>query len=192
LGFIVKSGTWYNTPMTNVASKVLISKEDIQKRVDELARDLTSDYAGKNVVLLCVMRGSFVFTSDLIRALWTAGLTDCEPDFISVSSYGSGTESSKNPVITKDLDTDITNRHVVIVEDIVDTGYTVKTLLELLKSHNPASIKVLSLLSKPSRREVEVPIDYLGFEIENKWVFGYGLDISENKSRGVPEIHEKL
>lgn len=178
--------------MSDVASKVLISKEDIKKRVGELAKQITQDYQGKNVVLLCVMRGSFVFLADLIRALWEEGLTDCEPDFISVSSYGKGTESSKNPVVTKDLDIDITGRNALLVEDIVDTGYTIKTLLELLKNHNPGSLKVLSLLSKPSRREVEVSIDYLGFEIENKWVFGYGLDEAANKSRGVPEIREKI
>lgn len=172
-------------------TQVLISQEKIQERIQELALEITKEYLGKQVILVGVMRGSLIFMADLLRALWIAGLTDCEPDFIGISSYGVGTESNRNPVLTQDLQVNIAKRHVLIVEDIVDTGHTVKSATELLAKRSPASLKILSLLSKPSRREVEVPIDYLGFEIENKWVVGYGFDVG-NIGRGDPDIVEKL
>lgn len=178
----------YNSSMQ---TKVLITKDQIKRRIAELATELTNDYKGKEVVLIAVMTGSIIFLADLLRALWVAGLTDCEPAFITIKSYGAGTQSSKDPKITHDLDVDITNRHVLIVEDIVDTGYTMQSLVRLLQKRNPASLKILSLLSKPSRREVEIQIDYVGFEIENKWVMGYGFDIN-NKGRGRPDIEEKI
>lgn len=172
-------------------TKVLIPREKIKERIQNLAKDIANDYREKKVVLVGVMRGSLIFMADLLRALWLEGLYDCEPDFIGISSYGAATQSSREPIMTKDLQMDISSRHVLIVEDIVDTGYTVKKALDLLEKRNPASLKTLSLLSKPSRREVEVPIDYLGFEIENKWVVGYGFDV-DNKGRGDPDIVEKL
>lgn len=184
----------YNVKMENThgfQTKVLIPKEKTQERIRELAQQITRDYEGKEVILIGVMKGCIIFMADLLRALWVAGLTDCESDFAGVSSYGKGTESTRDPILTKDIETDITGRHVLLVEDIVDTGHTVNFILSILSKRNPLSLKVLALLSKPARREIEVPIDYVGFEVENKWVIGYGFDV-ENRGRGDPNIVEKL
>lgn len=184
----------YNVGMENThgfQTKVLIPDVKIQARIQELALQLAKDYEGKGVILIGVMKGCIIFMGDLLRALWRAGLTDCESDFAGVSSYGKGTESTRDPILTKDIETNISGRHVLLVEDIVDTGHTVNFLFNILSERKPSSLKVLSLLSKPSRREIEVPIDYVGFEIENKWVIGYGLD-DANRGRGDPNIVEKL
>lgn len=162
----------------------LISKDVIANRVHELGEQITKDYIDKNLLIIGVLKGSFIFMADLIREI---NLEDIEVDFIEVQSYGQNTESSRNPKFTKDTNIDIENRHVLLVEDIVDTGYSFKTLLAILNSRNPSSIKTCALLSKPDRREVEVPIDYLGFTIEDKWVEGYGIDTKE-KFRGQPHI----
>lgn len=167
-----------------VEREQLISKDVIANRVHELGEQITKDYEGKNLLIIGVLKGSFIFMADLIREI---NLEDIEVDFIEVQSYGQNTESSRNPKFTKDTNIDIENRHVLLVEDIVDTGYSFKTLLAILNSRNPSSIKTCALLSKPDRREVEVPIDYLGFTIGDKWVEGYGIDTKE-KFRGQPNI----
>lgn len=167
--------------------EVLFTKEQIQKRVKDLAQKIHKDYQNKDLLVVGVLKGAFVFVSDLIRELDELGLRDLEIDFIGVSSYGSGKESSKSPQITKDTDTNMENRHVLLVEDITDTGYSLDTLLKVLRLRNPKSLKICALLSKPSRREVEVPIDYLGFKIPNVWVEGYGLD-TDQKNRGIKDI----
>lgn len=153
---------------------VQLSAADIEERVRALGREIHNDYRGEILHLICVLNGAFMFISDLVRALDTP-LTI---DFLSVSSYGSRTESSGEVRLTKDLDQSLKNKHVVLVEDIVDTGLTVQYLLNYLWGRNPLSLKVATLLSKPSRRVVEVPLDYVGFEIEDAFVYGYGLDVA--------------
>ncbi len=170
---------------------VLISEEQIKNRISELAKQIAQDYKDQNILLIGVLNGSFIFFADLVRELWKQGLHDCEVDFVRVKSYGMKTVSSKNPLITKDLEVPISHRHIIIVDDIVDTGYTIQSLMHEFKKRNPASVKIVSLISKPSRREGKITIDYLGFEIDDKWVIGYGMD-DMNTSRGIPHVEEKV
>ena len=164
-----------NAMMQDVAT-VLISEEALHRRIAELGAQISADYAGKNPLLVCVLKGGFVFLADLTRALSIPHGVD----FMAVSSYGNATESSGVVRILKDLDSDITGRHMLIVEDIIDTGQTLTYLLENLRVRGPASLRICTLLSKPSRREVQLDIDYVGFEIANEFVIGYGLDYAEN------------
>jgi hypoxanthine phosphoribosyltransferase len=173
-----------NYPVNQV--KILLTTEQIHARIEEITNILVDEYQGKNVLLVGVLKGSLMILADLTRSLWQHGLTDCEIDFMGISSYGHDTESSKNPRITKDLDTNIQNRHVLIVEDIVDTGYSLDALLRMLAERHPASLKTFVLLNKQSRREVNVPVEYTGFDVDG-WVEGYGLD-TEELFRGRPEI----
>ena len=153
---------------------VQLAQVDIDERVQAIGREIRDEYAGKTLHLICVLNGAFMFMADLVRAI-DLPLT---VDFLSVSSYGSRTESSGEVRLTKDLDQSLKNKHVILVEDIVDTGLTMQYLINYLKGRNPLSLKVATLLSKPSRRLVEVPIDYVGFEIEDAFVYGYGLDVA--------------
>jgi len=163
---------------------VLLEAEAIQFRITELAQQIESDYPqGEEIHLVCVLKGGFMFMSDLVRSMTTR----VTMDFIAVSSYGSGTKSSGEVRFQKDLDTSLEGRHVIIVEDIVDTGLTLKYLQEILRSRAPKSLKTACLLSKPSRRRVTVPVEYIGFTIEDKFVVGYGLDYAE-KYRNLPYI----
>lgn len=152
--------------------KVLISAEELQAKVAELGARISRDYAGKDLVMVGVLRGAVVFIADLLREL----TVPCEIDFMAVSSYGSARDTSGVVRILKDLDDSITGRHVLIVEDIVDSGLTLNYLMRNLQARDPASLEVCSLLTKPDRRRVEVPIRYTGFEIPNAFVVGYGLD----------------
>jgi len=163
--------------------RTLIPREELQGRVDQLAADIARDYDGKRPVLICVLKGAVFFMSDLARRLDF----DLELEFMAVSSYGASTESSGVVRIIKDLDTDIKGRHVLIVEDIIDSGLTLQYLTKSLWSRNPASVEIVTLLSKPSRRTAELPCKYTGFEIENEFVVGYGLDYAE-KLRNLPFI----
>lgn len=172
-------------PHDGVKRETLISEEEIAKRVRELSDQISHDYKGKKPVLVSILKGSIIFLGDLLRNLDPDLLA--EIDFMEVSSYGSRQESSRQPKIGKDLSTNIDGRHVIVVEDIVDTGYSFDSLLKILKARNPASLKTCVLLSKPDRREKEVPIDYLGFEIPNVFVMGYGMD-EDQKYRGLPDI----
>jgi hypoxanthine phosphoribosyltransferase len=151
---------------------VQISAEAIQKRVAQLGEAIAQDYQGKTPHLICVLNGAFVFMADLVRAI-PLPLT---LDFISISSYGNAYRTSGEVELIKDLRLPIHGRDVIVVEDIVDTGLTLAYLLDYLEARKPASIRVAALLSKPARRQVEVPIHYLGFEIADAYVFGYGLD----------------
>ncbi|WP_027480809.1 hypoxanthine phosphoribosyltransferase [Deinococcus pimensis] len=151
---------------------VQISTQEIQARIEELGAQIARDYEGKEPHLICVLNGAFLFHSDLVRAL-RMPLT---VDFMAVSSYGSAKQSSGEVRLVKDLSLPLSNRHVILVEDIVDTGITMQYLLHYLQGRGPASLKVAALLSKPSRRKVEVPVDYLGFTIPDAFVYGYGLD----------------
>jgi len=163
--------------------KVQISQNEIQKRIQELGQEISKDYKGTDLHLICVLNGAFLFMADLVRAI-DLPLT---VDFISLSSYGSRTKTSGEVQILKDLNFSLKDKNVLIVEDIVDTGYTMTYLLKYIKMREPDSVKIASLISKPSRREVEVDIDYLGFEIEDAFIFGYGLDDQQYK-RNYPFI----
>ena len=162
---------------------VQISEKQLAKRIAELGQEISKDYQGKDIHVIGVLNGAFLFMADLVRQIDVPLTTD----FISVSSYGSRTETSGEVQLIKDLTTSLKNKHVLIVEDIVDSGYTMDYLLEYINLRKPLSVKVAALLSKPERRKVEVPIDYLGFEIEDAFVFGYGLDDSDYR-RNMPFI----
>lgn len=157
-------------------ARLLISEQQLQQRIAELGAQISTDYADKNPLLICVLKGGYMFLADLTRALTIRhGI-----DFMAISSYGNATQTSGVVRLLKDLDYDITNRHVLIIEDIIDTGHTISYLLENLRVRQPASLRICTLLNKPSRREVPLEIDYVGFEIPNEFVIGYGLDFAEN------------
>lgn len=164
-------------------SQVLFSDKQIRNRVRELGEEISSDYSEKKPITIAVLKGAAIFHADLIRSLSIGVVVD----FISVSSYQSSTTSSGVVKILKDVELNLKGRDVLLVEDIIDTGLTVKQLITELKKQQPASIRVCSLLSKPERRKIEVPIDYLGFEIPDIFVVGFGLDYAE-KFRNLPYI----
>ena len=161
----------------------LVSQEDLQRRVRELGEEISRDYEGKELFLVGVLKGAVFFLSDLMRAL----RVPCEVDFMAVASYGSSTDSSGVVRILKDLDATIEGKDVLIVEDIIDSGLTLSYLLRTLRARDPRSLEVCALLTKPERREVELPIRYTGFEIPNKFVIGYGLDHAE-RYRNLPYV----
>jgi hypoxanthine phosphoribosyltransferase len=162
---------------------VLFTPEQIAARVRQLGLQIERDYDGKELVLLGVLKGSFLFISDLARSIDLP----LSVDFIGLSSYGEATESSGVVKITSDLSRPIEGKHVLVIEDIVDTGLTMRYLLDNLATRHPASVKLCALLNKPSRMRAKIPIDYLGFQIEDRFVVGYGLDAAE-KYRNVPFI----
>ena len=161
----------------------MLTKEQIATRVQELGAAITKDYTGHNLVLVNVLKGSFVFGSDLMRTIDLP----LRVDFLGVRSYGEGTETSGVVQITQDLSRPIEHEDVLIVEDIVDTGLTIAHLMDLLRTRSPASVKVCALLHKPARARVAVKVDYLGFTIEDRFVVGYGLDFAE-RYRNLPYI----
>ena len=163
--------------------EVLFTQEELAKRVRELAAQITADYQGKEIILISVLRGSFVFMADLCRSIDL----DCTVDFMAVSSYGGGTSSTGQVQITKDLSGDISGKHVIVVEDILDSGNTLSYLLKLLEQRKPASIRLCTLLDKPERRTKPVEVSYSGFTIPDAFVVGYGLDYAEHY-RGLPYI----
>lgn len=161
--------------MNNDILEIMISEEDVKKRIRELGQELTRDYQNSDLLVVGILKGCMLFLSDLVRQV-NLPLT---MDFMVVSSYGTSTKSSGVVRIIKDLERDIENKDVLIIEDIVDTGLTLSYLMENLKSRNPKSVKVCSLLDKPERRKVKVDIAYTGFSIPDKFVVGYGLDYAE-------------
>jgi hypoxanthine phosphoribosyltransferase len=163
--------------------EILVQRDELEHRVRELAEEVSRDYADRELLLVGVLKGAVFFLSDLMRHLDV----DCEVDFMAVSSYGSSTDSSGVVRILKDLDVSIEGRHVLIVEDIVDSGLTLSYLLRTLRARNPASLEVCALLTKPERRKVELPIRYVGFEIPNRFAIGYGLDHAE-RFRNLPFV----
>lgn len=169
--------------MTQAHVSTMFSAEEIAARVKELGAKIAEDYRGRRLVLVSVLKGSFVFTADLARAIDA----QLRVEFLGVRSYGEGTSSSGVVQITQDLSKPIEGEDVLIVEDIVDTGLTIAHLLELFRTRHPASVKVCALLHKPARTRIEVPIDYLGFTIEDRFVVGYGLDWAE-RYRNLPFI----
>ena len=162
--------------------KVLFTKEELEKRIKEVAEEIDKDYFGKEIVIVCVLKGAVFFTVDLMKNI--KAITNLE--FIRVSSY-SGTESTGNVVLKMDITEEIKDKDVLIVEDIVDTGYTLKFLKEYLSNKNPNSLKIAVLIDKKERREVDIEADYVGFTIPNKYVTGYGFDI-DGKYRNLPYV----
>jgi hypoxanthine phosphoribosyltransferase len=163
--------------------EVLLDSAAIQKRVVELGRQITEDYRGKKPVVVGALKGALLFLADLIRTI----PLELSCDFIAASSYGSSTSSSGQIRILKDLDQNPEGKDVLLVEDIVDTGWTLEYLIQTLRTRNPRSLKVVTLLDKPSRRRTDVPLDYVGFEVPNRFLVGYGLDYAE-RYRNLPDI----
>jgi hypoxanthine phosphoribosyltransferase len=163
--------------------KVLFSQTRIQKKIKELARKISRDYRGKELVAIGVLKGSFIFMADLVRQL----ALPLEIDFIQVASYGASTFSSGVIKIKKDIDLPIVNKDVLLIEDIIDYGYTMDYLLRFVGNKKPRSVQVCALLEKPERRKVKVPIKYLGFKVPDRFIVGYGLDFSE-KHRNLPYV----
>lgn len=157
-------------------AEILIPENKLQARIQELGKEISQDYLGKDLLLICILRGGVMFLTDLMRTLTVPH----NIDFMAVSSYGSGVRQSSGQVrITLDLTTSIGGRDVLLVEDIIDSGHTIASVIDLLNTRRPRSLRVCALLDKAERRETEVPIHYCGFIIPNKFVFGYGLDIDE-------------
>ena len=169
--------------MINDVEKVLLSEEQLSQKIAELGEEISKDYQGKEIVAICVLKGAILFMADLARAV----KVPMALDFMAVSSYGNGTSTSGTVRILKDLDNSIEGKHVLVVEDIIDSGVTLKYLLKNLKSGKPASIRHCTLLHKPERRRVEVDIDYCGFTVPDYFLVGYGLDYAE-KYRNLPFI----
>ncbi|EMS72457.1 hypoxanthine phosphoribosyltransferase [Ruminiclostridium cellobioparum] len=167
----------------DVIERVLISKEELDRQVEELGSRISKDYEGKELVIIGVLKGGFIFLADLARKI----TIPVDLDFISVSSYGDSSKSSGVVKIIKDVDTNISGKHVLIVEDIIDTGLTLNHLVELLKTRGPLSVKICAALDKPSRRKAEVHVEYKGIEIPDEFVIGYGLDYA-GKYRNLPEV----
>lgn len=163
--------------------EILVQADDLQRRIRELGAEISADYAGKDLLLVCVLKGAVFFLSDLMRQIDL----DCQVDFMAVASYGDATDSSGVVRILKDLDAPIEGRHVLIVEDIVDSGLTLKYLLRNLAARRPASLEVCALLTKPERRKARIEARYIGFEIPNRFVIGYGLDHAE-RHRNLPFV----
>jgi hypoxanthine phosphoribosyltransferase len=163
--------------------ETLVGAEDLQRRVRELGAEISRDYDGRDLLMIGVLKGAVLFMADLMRELTVA----CEIDFMAVSSYGSATDSSGVVRILKDLDSSIEARHVLLVEDIIDSGLTLHYLLRNLRARNPASLEVCALLTKPERRRVDLPVRYVGFEIPNRFAIGYGLDHAQ-RHRNLPYV----
>jgi hypoxanthine phosphoribosyltransferase len=162
---------------------VLIDEERLRSRVAELGDEVSADYAGRDLLLIGVLKGAVFFMADLMRHLTVT----CEVDFMAISSYGAATDSSGVVRILKDLDINIAGRDVLVVEDIIDSGLTLSYLMRNLEAREPASLEICALLTKPERREIDVPVRYVGFEIPNRFVIGYGLDFAE-RYRNLPYV----
>ena len=171
------------TELESGVGEILIEEERLQSRIRELGAELSMDYAGRELLLVGVLKGAVFFMADLMRSL----TVPCEIDFMAISSYGASTDTSGVVRILKDLDINIEGRHVLVVEDIIDSGLTLSYLLRNLESREPASLEICALLTKPTRREIDVPVRYVGFEIPNKFVIGYGLDYAE-RYRNLPYV----
>jgi hypoxanthine phosphoribosyltransferase len=171
------------TELHAAVGEILIDEETLRGRVAELGREVSADYAGRDLLLVGVLKGAVFFMADLMRHLTVA----CEIDFMAISSYGASTDSSGVVRILKDLDINIEGRDVLVVEDIIDSGLTLSYLMRNLEAREPASLEVCALMTKPERREIEVPVRYVGFEIPNRFVIGYGLDFAE-RYRNLPYV----
>jgi len=171
------------TELERAVGEILIEEGDLQARIRELGAEISTDYEGRDLLLIGVLKGAVFFMSDLMRHL----TIPCEIDFMAISSYGDSTDSSGIVRILKDLDINIEGRDVLVVEDIIDSGLTLSYLMRNLEAREPASLEICALLTKPDRREIEVPVRYVGFEIPNRFVIGYGLDFAE-RYRNLPYV----
>jgi len=171
------------TELESAVGEVLVDTEALRARIAELGAEISADYAGRDLLLIGVLKGAVFFMADLMRKL----TIPCEVDFMAISSYGASTDSSGVVRILKDLDINIEGRHVLVVEDIIDSGLTLSYLMRNLESREPATLEVCALLTKPDRREIDVPVRYVGFEIPNRFVIGYGLDFGE-RYRNLPYV----
>ena len=169
--------------LTHGVGEILIEEEALRNRIRELGEEISADYAGRDLLLIGVLKGAVFFMADLMRCLTVA----CEVDFMAISSYGASTDSSGVVRILKDLDINIEGRDVLVVEDIIDSGLTLSYLIRNLEAREPASLEVCALLTKPARREIDVSVRYVGFEIPNRFVIGYGLDFAE-RYRNLPYV----
>ena len=169
--------------LDKAVGEVLIEEDAIQSRIGELGVEISADYAGRDLLLVGVLKGAVFFMADLMREL----TVPCEIDFMAISSYGAATDSSGVVRILKDLDINIAGRDVLVVEDIIDSGLTLSYLMRNLQARKPATLEICALLTKPGRREIDVPVRYVGFEIPNKFVIGYGLDFAE-RYRNLPYV----
>lgn len=169
--------------MHNDIQEILVTEQQLQQKIQELGAAISRDYAGKDLLLVAILKGSVVFMADLMRAV----TIPCNIDFMVVSSYGKGTSTSGLVKIVKDLDQDLNGKHVLIVEDILDTGVTLSNLVPMLKMRNPASVKICTILDKPSRRKADIEADYRGYQIPDEFAVGYGLDYAENY-RNLPYV----
>ncbi len=169
--------------LTHGVGEILIEEDALRNRIRELGEEISADYAGRDLLLIGVLKGAVFFMADLMRRLTIA----CEVDFMAISSYGASTDSSGVVRILKDLDINIEGRDVLVVEDIIDSGLTLSYLIRNLEARDPASLEVCALLTKPDRREIDVPVRYVGFEIPNRFVIGYGLDFAE-RYRNLPYV----
>lgn len=169
--------------MLNDIDKVLVSEEELDKKTTELANAISRDFAGKELILIGILKGGVVFASDLIKKI----NIPMEIEFMAVSSYGKESETSGVVTLKKDVDTPLVGKNVIVVEDIVDSGYTMKYLKKVFLDRKAESVKICTLLSKPSRRKVEIDLDYVGFEVPDEFVVGYGLDFDE-KYRNLPFV----
>ena len=167
----------------DAVGQILIEEQTLQARIRELGVEISRDYAGRDLLLVGVLKGAVFFMADLMREL----TIPCEIDFMAISSYGAGTDSSGVVRILKDLDLNISGRDVLVVEDIIDSGLTLSYLVRTLSARKPATVEICALLTKPERREVDVPVRYVGFEIPNEFVIGYGLDYAE-RYRNLPHV----
>ena len=171
------------TELEQAVGEILIDEDALSTRVAELGAEVSADYQGRDLLLIGVLKGAVFFMADLMRKL----TIPCEVDFMAISSYGDSTDSSGIVRILKDLDINIEGRDVLVVEDIIDSGLTLSYLMRNLESREPASLEVCALLTKPDRREIDVPVRYIGFEIPNRFVIGYGLDFAE-RYRNLPYV----
>src|ERR687886_208181 len=171
------------TELERAVTDVLIDEQTLQARIRELGEEISADYEGRDLLLIGVLKGAVFFMADLMRHL----TVPCEVDFMAVASYGDSTDSSGIVRILKDLDINIEGRDVLVVEDIIDSGLTLSYLMRNLESRGPASLEVCALMTKPARREIDVPVRYVGFEIPNRFVVGYGLDFGE-RYRNLPYV----
>ncbi len=171
------------TELEQAVGEVLIDADALRARIAGLGEEISAEYSGRELLLIGVLKGAVFFMADLMRHL----TVPCEVDFMAISSYGAQTDSSGVVRILKDLDINIEGRHVLVVEDIIDSGLTLSYLMRNLESREPSSLEICALLTKPSRREIDVPVRWIGFEIPNKFVIGYGLDFAE-RYRNLPYV----
>jgi hypoxanthine phosphoribosyltransferase len=171
------------TELERAVTEILIEEDALRRRVAELGEEISADYAGRDLLLIGVLKGAVFFMADLMRHLTVT----CEVDFMAISSYGAATDSSGVVRILKDLDINIDGRDVLVVEDIIDSGLTLSYLMRNLEAREPTSLEIRALMTKPDRREIDVPVRYVGFEIPNRFVIGYGLDFAE-RYRNLPYV----